>query len=55
MITQGMVSSSWKATTVPAVTPNAGVVFSTSFAALLFAFALLLILSFVGRRRRGRG
>jgi putative spermidine/putrescine transport system permease protein len=35
-------------------TPNAGVVFSTSFAALLFAFALLLILSFVGRRR-GRG
>jgi putative spermidine/putrescine transport system permease protein len=36
-------------------TPNAGVVFSTSFAALLFAFVLLLILSFVGRRRRGRG
>jgi putative spermidine/putrescine transport system permease protein len=36
-------------------TPNAGVLFSTSFAALLFAFALLLILSFVGRRRRGRG
>ena len=36
-------------------TPNAGVVYSTSFAALLFAFALLLILSFVGRRRRGRG
>jgi putative spermidine/putrescine transport system permease protein len=35
-------------------TPNAGVVFSTSFAALIFAFALLLILSFVGRRR-GRG
>ena len=34
-------------------TPNAGVVFSTSFAALLFAFVLLLILSFVGRRRRG--
>jgi putative spermidine/putrescine transport system permease protein len=34
-------------------TPDAGVVFSTSFAALLFAFALLLILSFVGRRRRG--
>jgi len=29
-------------------------VFSTSFAALIFAFALLLILSFVGRRR-GRG
>ena len=36
-------------------TPNAGVLFSTSFAALLFGFALLLILSFVGRRRRGRG
>jgi putative spermidine/putrescine transport system permease protein len=36
-------------------TPNAGVVFSTSFAALMFAFILLLILSFVGRRRRGRG
>jgi putative spermidine/putrescine transport system permease protein len=36
-------------------TPNAGVLFSTSFAALMFAFALLLILSFVGRRRRGRG
>jgi putative spermidine/putrescine transport system permease protein len=36
-------------------TPNAGVVFSTSIAALLFAFALLLILSYVGRRRRGRG
>jgi putative spermidine/putrescine transport system permease protein len=35
-------------------TPNAGVVFSTSLAALLFAFALLLILSYVGRRRRGR-
>jgi putative spermidine/putrescine transport system permease protein len=35
-------------------TPNAGVLFSTSFAALLFAFILLLILSFVGRRR-GRG
>ncbi len=35
-------------------TPNAGVVFSTSFAALLFAFVLLLILSFAGRRR-GRG
>jgi hypothetical protein len=31
------------------------VLFSTSFAALLFAFILLLILSFVGRRRRGRG
>ena len=36
-------------------TPNAGVVFSTSTAALLFGFALLLILSYVGRRRRGRG
>jgi putative spermidine/putrescine transport system permease protein len=36
-------------------TPNAGVVFSTSSAALLFAFGLLLILSYVGRRRRGRG
>jgi putative spermidine/putrescine transport system permease protein len=36
-------------------TPNAGVIFSTSFAALLFAFALLLILSYAGRPRRGRG
>ncbi len=36
-------------------TPNAGVLFSTSFAALLFAFALLMILSYAGRRRRGRG
>jgi putative spermidine/putrescine transport system permease protein len=36
-------------------TPNAGVLFSTSAAALLFAFILLLILSYVGRRRRGRG
>ena len=36
-------------------TPNAGVIFSTSFAALLFAFVLLLILSYAGRRRRGRG
>jgi putative spermidine/putrescine transport system permease protein len=36
-------------------TPNAGVIFSTSIAALLFAFALLLILSYAGRRRRGRG
>jgi putative spermidine/putrescine transport system permease protein len=36
-------------------TPNAGVVFSTSFAVLLFAFLLLLILSYVGRLRRGRG
>src|SRR5579859_6282566 len=35
-------------------TPNAGVVFSTSAASLLFAFVLLLILSYVGRpRRRG--
>jgi putative spermidine/putrescine transport system permease protein len=33
-------------------TPNAGVLFSTSTAALLFAFVLLLILSYVGRRRR---
>jgi putative spermidine/putrescine transport system permease protein len=30
---------------------NAGVLFSTSSAALLFAFVLLLILSYVGRRR----
>jgi len=36
-------------------TPNAGVIFSTSTAALLFAFALLLILSYAGRTRRGRG
>jgi putative spermidine/putrescine transport system permease protein len=36
-------------------TPNAGVLFSTSTAALLFAFVLLLILSYAGRRRRGRG
>ncbi len=36
-------------------TTNAGVLFSTSLAALLFAFVLLLILSYVGRRRRGRG
>jgi putative spermidine/putrescine transport system permease protein len=35
-------------------TPNAGVLFSTSFAALLFAFLLLLILSYAGRARRGR-
>ncbi len=33
-------------------TPNAGVLFSTSFAALLLAFVLLLILSYAGRRRR---
>ena len=37
-------------------TPNAGVLFSTSIAALLLAFALLMILSYAGRRRRrGRG
>jgi putative spermidine/putrescine transport system permease protein len=36
-------------------TPNAGVIFSTSTAALLFAFVLLLILSYAGRRRGGRG
>jgi putative spermidine/putrescine transport system permease protein len=36
-------------------TPNAGVIFSTSSAALAFAFVLLLILSYAGRRRRGRG
>ena len=36
-------------------TPNAGVIFSTSTAALLFAFVLLLILSYAGRNRRGRG
>jgi putative spermidine/putrescine transport system permease protein len=34
-------------------TPNAGVIFSTSVAALLFAFVLLLLLSFAGRSRRG--
>jgi putative spermidine/putrescine transport system permease protein len=33
-------------------TANAGVVFSTSTAALLFAFALLIVLSYAGRRRR---
>jgi putative spermidine/putrescine transport system permease protein len=33
-------------------TPNAGVIFSTSMASLLFAFALLTILSYVGRQRR---
>jgi len=33
-------------------TPNAGVVFSTSMASLLFAFALLTIVSYAGRRRR---
>ncbi len=36
-------------------TPDAGVLFSASFAALLFAFALLLILSYAGRRRGIRG
>ncbi|HUA27476.1 MAG TPA: ABC transporter permease subunit [Streptosporangiaceae bacterium] len=33
-------------------TPNASVIFSTSLAALLFAFVLLLIVSYAGRRRR---
>jgi putative spermidine/putrescine transport system permease protein len=33
-------------------TPNAGVVFSTSMASLLFAFVLLTILSYAGRQRR---
>jgi putative spermidine/putrescine transport system permease protein len=36
-------------------TPNASVLFSTSFAVLIFTFILLLILSYVGRPRRGRG
>jgi len=36
-------------------TPNAGVLFSTSLAALLLTFVLLLILSYAGRRRRCRG
>jgi putative spermidine/putrescine transport system permease protein len=36
-------------------TPNAGVLFSTSLAALLFTFVLLLVLSYAGRSRRGRG
>jgi len=36
-------------------TPNAAVLFSTSLAALLLAFVLLLILSYAGRPRRGRG
>jgi putative spermidine/putrescine transport system permease protein len=36
-------------------TANAGVLFSTSSASLMFAFLLLLILSYVGRRRRRRG
>ena len=33
-------------------TPNAGVIFSTSMASLLFAFILLAILSYAGRQRR---
>jgi putative spermidine/putrescine transport system permease protein len=33
-------------------TPNAGVIFSTSMASLLFAFVLLAILSYAGRQRR---
>jgi putative spermidine/putrescine transport system permease protein len=37
-------------------TPNAAVIFSTSLAALIFAFCLLLVLSYAGRRsQRGRG
>jgi putative spermidine/putrescine transport system permease protein len=40
---------------VSRATTNAGVLFSTSTASLLFAFVLLLILSYVGRRRRSRG
>jgi putative spermidine/putrescine transport system permease protein len=36
-------------------TPNAGVLFSTSLAVLMFTFVLLLIVSYAGRRRRGRG
>jgi len=36
-------------------TPDAGVIFSTSTASLLFAFVLLLILSFARRRRGIRG
>jgi putative spermidine/putrescine transport system permease protein len=36
-------------------TPNAGVLFSTSIAALLLTFVLLLIVSYAGRIRRGRG
>jgi putative spermidine/putrescine transport system permease protein len=35
-------------------TPNAAVLFATSSAALIFAFVLLLILSFAGARRRQR-
>jgi putative spermidine/putrescine transport system permease protein len=33
-------------------TPNASVIFSTSLAALVFVFILLLIVSYAGRRRR---
>jgi putative spermidine/putrescine transport system permease protein len=36
-------------------TPNATVIFSTSMASLLFTFLLLLIMSYIGRRRRRRG
>jgi putative spermidine/putrescine transport system permease protein len=36
-------------------TPNAAVLFSTSLGALLLAFVLLLVLSYAGRPRRGRG
>jgi putative spermidine/putrescine transport system permease protein len=36
-------------------TAEAGVLFSTSAAALIFTFVLLLILSYAGRRRRGPG
>jgi len=36
-------------------TPNAGVLYATSLAALLLTFVLLMILSYAGRRRRGRG
>jgi putative spermidine/putrescine transport system permease protein len=36
-------------------TPNAGVLFAASAAALIFAFGLLLVLSYAGRRRRVRG
>jgi putative spermidine/putrescine transport system permease protein len=36
-------------------TPNASVIFATSLAALIFTFVLLLIISYVGRRRRRTG
>ncbi|HYB18630.1 MAG TPA: ABC transporter permease subunit [Streptosporangiaceae bacterium] len=36
-------------------TPNAGVLFATSLAALLLTGVLLLIMSYAGRPRRGRG